>query len=64
MTQKNIIFSESNHDVWIVDLAFLVDITGHLNIVHRGLQGKNKLSMKCMLVSKLSKLNYNCGIHN
>ena len=43
MTQKYKIFPELNDDIWIDDLAFLVDITVHLNIINKELQGKNKL---------------------
>ena len=43
MTHKYKIFPELNDYMWIDNLAFLVDITGHLNIINKGLQGKNKL---------------------
>jgi hypothetical protein len=34
---------ELNDERWITDLAFLVDVTGHLNNLNKELQGKDKL---------------------
>jgi hypothetical protein len=34
---------ELNDEGWITDLAFLVDVTGHLNNLNKELQGKDKL---------------------
>jgi hypothetical protein len=43
MMSKNV---ELNDEMWISDLAFLVDVTGHLNSHNRELQGKDKLITK------------------
>jgi len=43
MKSKNKIVSELTNNDWIKDLAFLVDITTHLNILNLQLQGKNKV---------------------
>lgn len=43
MISKNKIVSELNNIDWIKDLAFLVDITTHLNVLNVQLQGKNKV---------------------
>ncbi|KAL4135442.1 hypothetical protein QTP88_007051 [Uroleucon formosanum] len=43
MISKNKIVSELNNIDWIKDLAFLVDITTHLNVLNVQLQGKNKI---------------------
>jgi hypothetical protein len=38
---KNI--EELSDEGWITDLAFLVDVTGHMNKFNKELQGKDKL---------------------
>jgi len=43
MKSKYKIVSELTNYDWIKDLAFLVDIATHLNILNLQLQGKNKV---------------------
>jgi hypothetical protein len=43
MKFKNKIVPELTKNDWIKDLAFLVDITAHLNMLNLQLQGKNKV---------------------
>ena len=67
--QRNV--TELKNPVWLFDLAFLVDITNHLNVLNTRLQGKNQLisqlyahvsSFQCKLTLFRSQLNSgNCN---
>jgi hypothetical protein len=41
--KKNKRIEKPNDEGWISDLAFFVDVTGHLNTLNKELQGKDKL---------------------
>ncbi|CAM2096980.1 unnamed protein product [Caretta caretta] len=43
LAQKSQVFPELEDENWIWDVAFFVDITGHLNALKESLQGKNHL---------------------
>jgi hypothetical protein len=43
MEKKGRNIEELNAEGWITNLAFLVDVTGHLNNLNKELQGKDKL---------------------
>jgi hypothetical protein len=43
MEKKGKNIEELNNEGWITNLAFLVDVTGHLKNLNRELQGKYKL---------------------
>ena len=36
-------FKELKNSDWVLDLAFMVDITDHLQFLNKQLQGRNKL---------------------
>ena len=67
--QRNV--TELKNPDWLFDLAFLVDITNHLNVLNTQLQGKNQLisqlyahvsSLQCKLTLFKSQLNSgNCN---
>jgi hypothetical protein len=43
MENKGRNIEDLNDEGWITDLAFLVDVTGHLNNLNKELQGKDKI---------------------
>ena len=43
MVSKNKFVLELNDENWLIDLAFLVDLTAHLNELNMHLQGENQL---------------------
>ena len=43
LKDQNIIIPQLSDDKWIADLAFLLDLCTHLNVLNVKLQGKNKL---------------------
>jgi hypothetical protein len=48
---------EFNDEAWITDLAFLVDVIGHLNKLNKELQGKAKLTTDMNVNIKAFKVN-------
>ena len=58
LEMKNIAVPLLANATFQCNLAFLTDITHHLNELNLKLQGKNKLSHRCMTKLSHSKSNY------
>lgn len=43
LKEKNLTLDQLNDPDWLADLAFLVDLTSHLNALNKSLQGKDQL---------------------
>ncbi len=43
LKEKNLTLDQLNDPGWLADLAFLVDLTSHLNALNKSLQGKDQL---------------------
>jgi hypothetical protein len=62
MEKKGRTIEELNDEGWITDLAFLVDVTGHLNNLNKELQGKGKLitDILYITISRPSESSFDC----
>ncbi|KAI7790569.1 general transcription factor II-I repeat domain-containing protein 2 [Triplophysa rosa] len=58
LKEKNLTLDQLNDPDWLADLAFLVDLTSHLNALNKSLQGKDQLisEMYALLKSFAMKL--------
>jgi hypothetical protein len=61
MEKKNKRIEELDDEGWISDLAFFVDVTGHLNTLNRELQGKDKLMTEMFDSIKAFKVKLRLG---
>ena len=63
LEQKNINAAEFRDQKWVCNLAFLVNVTSHLNKLNLQLQGKQQLihEMWSYTVYAHSQQNYDCG---
>jgi hypothetical protein len=64
MEKKGRNIEELNDEGWITDLAFLVDVTGHLNNLNKELQGKDKLITDMYNNIMAFKSSFDCGKTN
>jgi hypothetical protein len=49
VTKENKNIEEPNDELWISDLAFLVDMTCHLNYLHKELKARVSLLLRCLI---------------
>jgi hypothetical protein len=61
MTEFSRKFEELNDELWISDLVFPVDVTGHLNSLKKELQSKDNIIPEMSDNRRRSKLSFNCG---
>jgi hypothetical protein len=52
---------ELDDEGWISDVAFSVDVTGHLNTLKKSYKAKISSLQTCLTASRLSKLSFSCG---